>query len=193
MRIEIWLDILAVVDISDGDSCATISLVAMGLRLNNRRPIERLTQSNRIDPIIPNGSYLECVIEIDTALLTENGMKKKKKKFAENRTVLTKVQGTSKRSNEQNESNNLSIQLKSSTIENKKTKAAKLEKFHDETKTDAMNKKIQNCEPNRNLLQLKIKPKLAKRNTYVRKKSREKKIRRPKHWRNERRRWRREE
>lgn len=79
MRIEIWLDILAVVDISGGDSCATISLVATGLRLNNRRPIERLTQSNRIDPIIPNGSYLECVIEIDTALLTENGMKKKKK------------------------------------------------------------------------------------------------------------------
>lgn len=35
-----------------------------------------------------------------------------------------------------------------------------------------MDKKIQNCEPNRNLLQLKIKPKLAKRNTYVKKKFR---------------------
>lgn len=31
--------------ISGGDSCATISLVATGLQLNNRRPIERLTQS----------------------------------------------------------------------------------------------------------------------------------------------------
>lgn len=28
-----------------GDSCATISLVATGSQLNNRRPIERLTQS----------------------------------------------------------------------------------------------------------------------------------------------------